>query len=394
MVTGYVDSVVAEAHQRLRDIEQDIKEVTAILTMAQSDEQYNKPTMDYYLAAKDRITAIRSYLKSFSDYYEDNKKVLVEEAYFVNIMQSITRQLDTMNENIVVPSVTSDAVKSAMLKSSDPTGFERVVTVTKVDDGDTFMYQDESGKEVTVRMAGTDAPEGGTDRGKISAKFLSGLILGKEVTLKIDKYQPVDTFGRILAVVYLGDLNLNVHMVSSCMSAPLTKFGRHHYLDMEQLKAAGERCVMGWPQEAILHVFTKPEHCMVFIDGIDTGQLSGRGEIRVPIGNHRITFAKIGYGALSVNLNLGVKVYDLVYELQKVGSTDGIVRIRAVSGGRDVSGVVLISDEPVGVSPVITTLPVDVVTKVGVVSSSYDPVYKEVTAKLGEIVDVEVEING
>jgi len=85
MVTGYVDSVVAEAHQRLRDIEQDIKEVTAILTMAQSDEQYNKPTMDYYLAAKDRITAIRSYLNAFSDYYEDNKKVLVEEAYFVNI---------------------------------------------------------------------------------------------------------------------------------------------------------------------------------------------------------------------------------------------------------------------------------------------------------------------
>jgi hypothetical protein len=163
---------------------------------------------------------------------------------------------------------------------------------------------------------------------------------------------------------------------------------------MEQLKAAGERCVMGWPQEAILHVFTKPEHSMVFIDGVDTGQLSGRGEIRVPVGNHRITFAKIGYGALSVNLNLEVKVYDLVYELQKVGSTDGIVRIRAVSGGRDISGVVLISDEPIGVSPVITTLPVDVVTKVGIVSSSYDPVYKEVTAKLGEIVDVEVEING
>jgi endonuclease YncB( thermonuclease family) len=392
MVTGYADSVVAEGHQRLRDIEQDIKEVTAILAMAQSDEQYNKPTMDYYLAAKDRIVAIRAYLKAFSDYYDTNKKVLVEEGYFTNIIQSITLQLDTMDTNIIVPSITTDQVKSAMLKSTDPTGFERVVTVTKIDDGDTFLYVDDTGKEVTVRLAGCDAPEGGTDRGKISAKFLSDLILGKDVTLQIDKYQSVDTFGRVLAVVKFGDLNVNVHLVSSCMAAPLTKFGRHHYLDMDQLKNAAEFCVMGWPQEAMLHVFTKPERCMVWIDGKDTNQLTGRGELRVPVGRHRLTFAKIGFGALNVEVNLEFpKIYDFTYELQKIGSTDGLVRISSVANDVGVSSIVMIDDVPQGLSPLITTLPVDKVTKVGCVTSTRGPVYKDVTAKLGEIVEVELD---
>lgn len=392
MVTGYTDPIVAEGHQRLRDIEQDIKEVTAILTMAQADEQYNKPVMDYYLAARDRIVGIRSYLKAFVDYYEANKKLLVEEGYFVNIIQSITRQLDTMDSNIVVPSITFAGVEEAMAGSLDSTGFERVVVVTKIDDGDTFYYKDEDGKDVQVRMAGVDAPEGGTDRGKVSTRFLSDLIFGKEVTLKIDKHTPTDTFGRLLAVVYLDDLNVNVHMVLSCMAAPLTKFGRHHYLDMDQLKNAAEKCVMGWPQEAILHVFTKPERCMIFVDGYDTGQLTGRGELRVPIGRHKLTFAKVGFGALNVDVDLVVKIYDLIYELQKIGSTDGLVRISAVFDGANVSAVVLIDDVPVGVSPLITTLSVDTPTRIGVVTSSRDPVYKDVTAKLGEIVQIDVEV--
>jgi len=392
MVTGYVDPVVAEGHQRLRDIEGDIKEVTGILTMAQVDEQYNKPVMDYYLAAKERIQAIRGYLKAFEDYYELNKVKLVEEVYFVNIINSIELQLDAMENNLVIPAITFAGVEEAMRDSVDSTGFERRVVVSKVDDGDTFWFKDEDDKEVPVRMAGIDAAEGGTERGKIAKKFLSDLILGKEVVLKLDKHTPVETFGRLLAVVFLGSLDVNVHMVASCMAAPLTKFGRHHYLDMDQLKLAGEKCSMGWPEEAMLHVFTKPERCMVFIDGKDTGQLTGRGELRVPVGRHRLTFVKIGFGALNVDVDFEVyKIYDLTYELQKLGATDGLVRVSAVSDGCDVSAIVLVDEVPQGLSPVILTLPVDVATRVGIVTSSRDPVYREVTAKLGEIVQVDVE---
>ncbi len=394
MVTGYSDAIVAEGHQRLRDIEEDIRAVTGILTMAQADAQYNKPVMDYYLSAKKRIQAIRGYLKAFSDYYDTNKEKLVEEVYFVNIINSINLQLDSMENNLVIPAITFSGVQTAMKDSTESAGFERVVVVSKIDDGDTFIYLDENGKEVQVRMAGIDCPEGGTERGKIATKFLRDLILGKEVTLKIDKYTPVETHGRLLAVVYLGDLNVNVHMVLSCMAAPLTKFGRHHYLDMDQLKNAAERCVMGWPQEAILHVFTKPERCMVFIDGRDTGQLTGRGELRVPIGLHRLTFVKVGYGALHVDISFEVKVYDLTYELQKIGSTDGLVRITVVSGGVEISAIVLIDDVPQGMSPIIVTLPIDVVTRIGAVTSSRDPVYRDVTAKMGEIVDAVIEFGG
>ena len=105
-----------------------------------------------------------------------------------------------------------------------------------------------------------------------------------------------------------------------------------------------------------------------------------------------MTFLKIGYGALNVDVDFeAYKIYDLVYELQKLGATDGLVRVSAVSDGRDVSAIVLVDEVPQGLSPVILTLPVDVATRVGIVTSSRDPVYREVTAKLGEIVQVDVE---
>jgi len=316
---------------------------------------------------------------------------LLDEEYFMNITSSIGMQLDAMEANLVSPAVTSSDVKTAMEDSVSASGFEREVVVTKVDDGDTFMFMDDKGEEVTVRMAGCDCPEGGTERGKVAKQFLTDLILGKTVQLKIDKFTPTEVYGRMLAVVYLGDLNLNVHVIRSCMAAPLTKFGRHHYLDMDQLKDAADKCVMGWPMEAILHVFTKPERCMVFVDGRDSGMLSGRGDLRVPVGSHRLTFAKIGFGALNVDVVLEPKIYDFTYELQKLGSTDGIVRIRSLSGGKEVSAIVMVNDGVVGLSPVITTLPVDVSTKIGIVSSSRDPVYKDVTAKIGEIVEFSVD---
>jgi micrococcal nuclease len=83
-------------------------------------------------------------------------------------------------------------------------------TVIKVSDGDTFTATigDET---VKARLTGVDTPESvspdenrNVPFGKIAAKFTSGQLLGKQITLKTD-VSGYDKYGRLLAYVYLPD---------------------------------------------------------------------------------------------------------------------------------------------------------------------------------------------
>lgn len=94
--------------------------------------------------------------------------------------------------------------------------------VVKVYDGDTITiisrlpYSQSALYKFSVRLNGIDCPEikGKTEYerecAKIAQSELEQLILNKQITLKNVK---TEKYGRILADVYLGDLNLNQYML-------------------------------------------------------------------------------------------------------------------------------------------------------------------------------------
>ena len=81
--------------------------------------------------------------------------------------------------------------------------------VTKVTDGDTIKVQLSSGP-ITVRFDSIDAPEADQYWGGEATAALSSRVAGQEVALDLVSH---DRYGRLVAVVYLGDENINGWMV-------------------------------------------------------------------------------------------------------------------------------------------------------------------------------------
>lgn len=84
-----------------------------------------------------------------------------------------------------------------------------VGTVTGVMDGDTIKVQLSSGP-VTVRLAHIDAPESRQPGGGAATRALNSRLLAQDVSLQFIER---DGEERALAVVLLGDLNINAWMV-------------------------------------------------------------------------------------------------------------------------------------------------------------------------------------
>lgn len=82
-----------------------------------------------------------------------------------------------------------------------------MVKVIKVTDGDTYKAKLPTGKKITVRMEGIDAPELKQEFGKQSKQFLQEIIEGKYVNLQITG---IDKYNRILAYT-----NLTEHQEAS-----------------------------------------------------------------------------------------------------------------------------------------------------------------------------------
>jgi micrococcal nuclease len=89
--------------------------------------------------------------------------------------------------------------------------------VFSVLDGDTFRFRKEDGALQSVRFIGVDAPESTTTRyrttecfGTEAKTYLTNLIKNQFVRLEYDPtQQQVDSYGRLLAYVYLGDTLVN-----------------------------------------------------------------------------------------------------------------------------------------------------------------------------------------
>ena len=86
-----------------------------------------------------------------------------------------------------------------------------VGTVFKVTDGDTIKVQLTSGP-INVRFDSIDAPESNQPHGAQAKAALAKLLDGKQVQLDVVTQ---DRYERVVALVYVGDLNVNEQMVKN-----------------------------------------------------------------------------------------------------------------------------------------------------------------------------------
>lgn len=92
--------------------------------------------------------------------------------------------------------------------------------VIAVLDGDTLLVV-RSGKPVKVRLAEIDAPEKVQPYGAESQQSLAELVIGKPVRVVS---RAVDNYGRLVALVYANDLNVNHEQVRRGMAWEYSRF--------------------------------------------------------------------------------------------------------------------------------------------------------------------------
>ena len=107
--------------------------------------------------------------------------------------------------------------------------FEAVVV--KVHDGDTFTLRCSFRDfDFPLRLLAVDAPELSTGlRGEEARDFVKDLILGEGVLVKVDRFNRVGKYGRLLGDVVVAGQSLSNLLVSAGFALP---FGRRHEGEM------------------------------------------------------------------------------------------------------------------------------------------------------------------
>jgi micrococcal nuclease len=66
-----------------------------------------------------------------------------------------------------------------------------------------------------VRLAGLNAPERGTDEGQAAKAYVQERLLIRTASLAISEERPREKYGRILATIWLGDVNFNEELIEA-----------------------------------------------------------------------------------------------------------------------------------------------------------------------------------
>jgi endonuclease YncB( thermonuclease family) len=83
--------------------------------------------------------------------------------------------------------------------------------IVGIADGDTVTLLTAQMEEIKIRLAGIDAPEKDQAFGQKSKQMLSDLVFNREV--RVEK-EDVDKYGRTVGHIYLGDIDINLLMIS------------------------------------------------------------------------------------------------------------------------------------------------------------------------------------
>ena len=105
--------------------------------------------------------------------------------------------------------------------------------VIAVSDGDTLLVK-RDGHPVKLRLAEIDAPEQAQPYGIASQKSLAEMVMGKQVNVVS---RAVDDYGRTVATVNIGDLNVNYEQVRRGMAWEYSRFHSNRELVALQREA-------------------------------------------------------------------------------------------------------------------------------------------------------------
>lgn len=369
MASGWLNTVVAEARERIERLYAGIKDYNSIQTLTRDTENYHRDATNLQSASKDKLIALSADLDSLRIYIDENSEELENLTFYSAEVDTIAKIIAALNTGLVTPSITTEEASKEII----------IGICNKVDDGDTIYVGDVEWKESDpcIRLAGIDAPEKGTAAGIVAMQFLDNLVLGKEVTVYIDPHNPTEIYGRVLGTVYYNDpatdtpINLSVEMVSQCLAVPLLKFGKNKYVDPDEINQAHKMCVVGWPKIGVIKIVSAPAKASVWVDGMNTTEVTPT-ELELPIGIHHIVLSLTGRSSVHDDVVVdGVRRELPPYVLPALGVDVGAVEIHVLP--RDKVGIVSIDGVVVGVSPVFVdldaTMSHSVVAQVGGVDS-------------------------
>ena len=110
--------------------------------------------------------------------------------------------------------------------------------VVKVLDGDTFSCRLHNQEIIKVRLADIDAPESGQAYGNQAKKALNKLIYKQPVLLKNERK---DKYGRTVATVYSGSLNVNLAMIEQGYAWHYERYSNNRQYAQAQKNAQSQK---------------------------------------------------------------------------------------------------------------------------------------------------------
>jgi len=333
------------------------------------DAQNNKmPSIPFFEALPYGIDTIEADFNTFVQYTSDNADEL-DPAWVAGSIGMLSRELEGLRAIVGIPQLTAE----------EEAAEEMVGEVASVDDGDTIIV---NGRE--IRLAGIDAPEKGTERGQAAKRYLENMVLGKTVTVKIDKYQGIEFYGRVLGVVFLNGVNVNIKMVENCMAEPNTKFGRHNFIDPEEIKRAGEACGETYVGQGVVKVYSGKTNSEIYVDGVNTGKVTP-AEINVPVGRHEFMCTTVGAAPDSKVINVRPGKVEIKLFPFSMPVATGIVEVESIPSGAEF----VVDDTPMGRTPTAAEVSSDGPHVIAFYLEGYSPDVVSIMAPAGKRVMVE-----
>lgn len=117
--------------------------------------------------------------------------------------------------------------------------------VVRVSDGDSLTLLVKQ-KEIKIRLTQIDAPEYGQPYSARSKQLLTRLVYGKQAIAKVEA---IDDYGRKVARVYVGNLDVNAEMVRQGAAWVYRKYAKDESLyQLEQGARDAGRGIWGLPE--------------------------------------------------------------------------------------------------------------------------------------------------
>ncbi|HRY60391.1 MAG TPA: thermonuclease family protein [Patescibacteria group bacterium] len=100
--------------------------------------------------------------------------------------------------------------------------------IKNVVDGNIVMLENNQ----RVRLAGIKAPEKDEEWGMEAADYLKNIVEGKQIYLQLDNKNPEDSFGRLRAIIYLDNKNINTEILRAGLA--------HIYISTPSMISTGD----------------------------------------------------------------------------------------------------------------------------------------------------------